>query len=176
MMHSRVFGLLLWILALAGCGGETQTELKEWMREEAKNMRGKVPPLPELTPFPPVSYDGRSSIVPFSAQKIVSTEPVAERLGGDVERPREPLENFALEELRVAGVIVRAGVSYALISPPAPNKPRHITVGQYMGKNSGRVASISTEEIRVIEAAKDNNGVWLEREIIKPVPRQGDKK
>ena len=175
MRYLGWIGVLL-AVSIAGCGGEAQTELREWMREEAKSMRGKVPPLPELTPFPPVAYDGRSLIVPFSPQKIVSTEQAAERLGGDQERPREPLETFALEELRVAGVIVRAGVSYALISPPAPNKPRHVTVGQYMGKNSGRVVAITTEEIRVLEATKDNNGVWLEREIIKPVPRLGEKK
>ncbi len=167
-------------IVLAGCGSEPQKDLQEWMAEEAKGMRGKVPPLPELTPFPPVAYEGRNLIVPFSSQKLTSDEPVADKLSPDADRPRQPLENFALEDLRVAGIIVKNGIPYAIIIPPAPQKPKHVRVGEFMGKSFGKVIAINTGpeggELRVLESIKDNNGVWEEREVIKPLPRQGDKR
>lgn len=170
--------LMVLVLAtlLSACGNQSQTELKEWMREEAKGMRGKVPPLPEITPFPAVAYEGRSQIIPFSPQKVVATEAAAGKTLLDDDRPRQPLENFPLEDLRITGVIVRAGVQYALIAPPLPNKPMHVSVGDYMGRNMGRITLITTDAVTILETTKDNSGAWLEREVIKPIPRQGGKK
>lgn len=168
--------LLVIAVVLAACGTQSQTELKEWMREEAKGMRGKVPPLPEITPFPAVAYEGRSQTIPFSPQKIVATEAAAGKSSLDDDRPRQPLENFPLEDLRITGVIVRGGVQYALIAPPSPNKPMHVSVGDYMGRNFGRIISITTDAVTVLETTKDNSGAWIEKEVIKPIPRQGGKK
>lgn len=163
-------------IAMAACGTQNQTELREWMREQAKTMRGKVPPLPEIKPFPPVAYEGRALVTPFSPQKIVTVEAAAQKTLPDADRPRQPLENFPLEDLRVAGVIVKDGVAYALIAPPAPNKPMHVRKGEFMGQNFGKIVSISTEAVTVVETTKDSSGTWVEREVIKPVPRQGAKK
>jgi type IV pilus assembly protein PilP len=176
MKMKYAYSIVVLVLALAGCGNEAQTELTQWMQEESKSMRGKVPPLPELTPFPAVAYDGVKLIVPFSQQKIVIVEPATDLSSPDSDRQRQPLESFALEDLRVTGIIVQDGVSYALVTPPLPNKPKQVRVGEYMGKNFGRVTAITTDELRVLEATKDNNGVWVEREVVKPVPRNGDKK
>ncbi len=172
-MNGRRIAVAALVILLAGCGSEQQTELRQWMRDEAKTMRGKVPPLPEIKPFPAVAYEGRTLQMPFARQKIVTIEAVADNAKPDTDRPRQPLENFALEELRVAGVIVRNGVAYALISPPLPNKPVHVREGEYMGTHFGRVVKISTEGVTVLETTKDSNGAWVEREVIKPVPRQG---
>lgn len=167
--------ILAFLPELHACGVTSQTELKEWMREEAKNMHGKVPPVPEIKPFPAVAYEGRARLVPFSAQKILATELESAKSSPDINRSRQPLENFPLEDLRISGVIVRGGIPYAMVTPPFPNKPKHVSIGEFMGQHLGRIISITTDAVTILETAKDDGGEWVEREVIKPVPRSGGK-
>ena len=168
--------IYLFALALGACATQDQTELREWMSEQAKSMRGGVPPLPEIKPLEAVSYEGSNLVVPFSPQKIVTAEPVSKSIVGDIGRVRQPLENFPLEELTVQVIIVTGKRPYALVQPKPPNKPMHVNVGDYMGQNFGKVVSIDCESVKVLETIKDNNGVWTEREIVKVLPKQGETK
>ena len=43
---------------LAACSGGSQDDLRAWMDEQAKTMRGAVRPLPELRQVPIVAYAG----------------------------------------------------------------------------------------------------------------------
>ena len=47
--------LFLCPLLLLGCATEEHQDLRAWMREEAKSMKGRVAPLPEITAFPVVA-------------------------------------------------------------------------------------------------------------------------
>ena len=46
-------------------------DLKQWMAEASKDMRGRVQPIPEIKPFPIVSYDAADLPEPFSMAKVV---------------------------------------------------------------------------------------------------------
>ena len=59
-------------LVLTGCATSEHDDLKEWMKEQAKSMRGKVQPLPEITAFPAVAYTGEQLTPPFSGSKILT--------------------------------------------------------------------------------------------------------
>ena len=121
------FLTLLLSLLLLGCAAEEHQDLREWMRDEAKGMRGKVAPLPEITAF-------------------------------------QPLEAFPIEDLRVMGIIMAGSVPYALIQTPPPNKPKHVRVGEYMGRSFGKITAITSEAITVLETVKDANGAWVSQE------------
>lgn len=175
-MNPLVKVTVVLLAVLAGCAETQHSDLREWMKEQGKTLRGKVPPLPEVKPFPPIAYKGRDAAAPFSAKKIVTIESASEQQKLDLDRPRQHLENFPLEDLRVTGVIIKDGQGVAMIAPPAPQKPKPIRVGEYMGQNFGRVLSITTEAVTVLETAKDSGGAWIEREVVKEVPRQGAKK
>lgn len=167
---------LCWAMVLvSACSTVEHEDIKNWMREQAKDMRGKVTPLPQIQPFPAVAYESEALLTPFSNAKIVNAEPAADKSAPDRDRPRQPLENFALEDLRVTGAIVDAKFPIALIQPPLPNKPKHVTVGEFMGQNFGRITKITKDGITVIETVKDSNGAWTDREIVKSVPKQGDR-
>lgn len=178
MVARKTIGLAWVIVILSACSGGEQTELREWMQEQTKEMKIGVPPLPEVQALPAVSYEGKDLKVPFSPQKIVTANAVASSPSAQAasERARQPLENFPIEDLTVQGVILTGKRPYALVQPRLPNKPMHVTVGDYMGQNFGKVVSITNTEVTVLETVRDNNGVWTEREIIKPVPRQGGEK
>jgi len=161
------------VLVLAGCAAEEHQDIKEWMREQAKDMRGKVPPLPEIKPFPVVAYEAETMTPPFSPGKIVTLDPVADKSAPDRRRAPQPLESFPLEDLRVVGVIFSGAVPYALIQTPPPNKPKHVRVGEYMGRSFGRITAITKEGVTVLETVKDANGAWVEQEKLLLVPKEG---
>lgn len=171
----KVFRLVLAVLSLAGllagCASEEHQDIKEWMREQSKDMRGRVPPLPEIKPFPPVAYETESMTSPFSPSKIVTVEAALDKTAPDRNRPLQPLESFPLEDLKVVGVILSGAVPYALIQTPPPNKPKHVRVGEYMGQSYGKIVAITHEGVTVRETVKDISGAWVEQEKTLLVPK-----
>ena len=171
-----VFSCVLTALLLAGCASSEHDDLKEWMREQAKGMKGKVQPLPEITAFPAVAYEGEKLIPPFAAAKILTTDSANDKSAPDRDRARQPLENFALEDLKVMGVMFDGKTRYALIRTPPPNKPKNVRVGEFVGQNFGKITAITDDGLTVLETVKDSNGTWVERETSILVPREGGKK
>lgn len=165
------FALVFSFIGLAGCASEEHQDIKEWMREQSKDMRGRVPPLPEIKPFPPVAYETEAMTSPFSPGKIVTIEAVLDKTAPDRNRPVQPLESFPLEDLKVVGIILSGAVPYALIQTPPPNKPKHVRVGEYMGQSYGRIIAITREGVTVRETVKDINGAWVEQEKTLLVPK-----
>lgn len=168
----RILTLLLALLLL-GCAAEEHQDLREWMRDEAKGMRGKVAPLPEITAFPVVAYETETLMSPFAPSKIVTLEVSADKSAPDRSRPQQPLEAFPIEDLRVMGVIMAGNVPFALIQTPAPNKPKHVRVGEYMGRSFGKITEITTDAVTVVETIKDANGAWVSQERKLIVPKGG---
>ena len=168
--------LVLLPLLLSGCASDEHQDLRQWMRDEAKGMKGKVAPLPEITPFPVVSYETEMLTPPFATGKIVTLEVAADKTAPDRERPQQPLEIFPLEDLRVTGVIMAGPVPYALVQTPPPNKPKHVRVGEYMGRNFGKITAITSEGITVVETVKDANGAWVTQEKLLIVPKEGGRR
>jgi type IV pilus assembly protein PilP len=165
--------LLLCPLLLLGCASEEHQDLRAWMREEAKGMKGRVAPLPEIAAFPVVAYETETLTSPFAPGKIVTLEAVADKTAPDRSRPKQPLEIFPIEDLKVVGIIMAGTVPYALIQTPAPNKPKHVRVGEYMGRSFGKITAISRESVTVLETVKDAGGAWVEQEKVLMVPKEG---
>lgn len=165
--------ILICPLLLLGCATEEHQDLREWMREEAKGMKGKVAPLPEIAAFPVVAYETETLTPPFAPGKIVTQEAVADKTAPDRSRPQQPLETFPLEDLKVMGIIMAGNLPYALIQTPPPNKPKHVRVGEYMGRNFGKITAISRDSVTVVESVKDVNGAWVAQEKVLMVPKEG---
>ena len=101
---------------------------------------------------------------PFAPGKIVTLDVSADKSAPDRSRPQQPLEAFPIEDLRVMGIIMAGSVPYALIQTPPPNKPKHVRVGEYMGRSFGKITAITSEAITVLETVKDANGAWVSQE------------
>lgn len=154
------------VASLASCGGESHQELRSWMREQESGMRGKVEPLPKVKPYEPLAYQADSLIDPFNPLK-------AKIEGGqkganlpDMNRPREPLEEFPLETLRLVGILQDKNRLLAQVL--ANNRSYQVRVGNYIGQNFGKVIRIVTtrneERIVVKELVNDPDGKLVERE------------
>jgi type IV pilus assembly protein PilP len=165
--------LFLCPLLLLGCATEEHQDLRQWMREEAKAMKGRVLKPIEIAAFDAVPYDSEALTSPFAPGKIVTLEAAADKVTPDRARPQQPLEIFPLEDLKVVGIITADNVPYALIQTPSPNKPKHVRVGEYMGRSFGRITEITKDGVKVFETVKDANGIWVEQEKMLLLPKEG---
>ncbi len=163
-MNGRTPALLL-ALALTACGSDEHQDLKQWMTEASQGMRGRVQPIPEIKPFPVVSYDAGDLPEPFSPSKAMPEKRAS--TGGvqpDFDRPREPLEAYPLESLRMVGVIRKNKALYALIQ--VDNMVHQIRTGNHLGQDFGVVSSITEAQVNVKELVQDPSGHttdWVER-------------
>lgn len=161
----------LWLAALVigGCGGSDNEDIKKWMADESKNMRGKVEKIDEPKKFEPFKYASDKAVDPFNAQKVVALADEAARspksAGGprpDLSRPREVLESFPIETLRMVGALRKGGVNYGIIK--ADTNIHHVKAGNYLGQNFGKITKISETEITVQEMIEDGSGEYVYRE------------
>lgn len=168
-MRARAWSLLICLpFALMGCGDGEHEDIKQWMANSSKDLRGNVKPLPELKPFPVVSYDAAALPDPFSAGRI---EPEKKETGGkkpDFDRPKEQLEGFPLESLNFIGLVSKkkGDVRRALIL--VDGVVYQVGKGNYLGQNFGRIVRISDDQITLIETVQDPTGQtsdWVEREV-----------
>jgi type IV pilus assembly protein PilP len=154
---------LLIALTLAGCGSGEFADLKEFVDNSGKDMRGRVEPLPLVVVYEPMTYEAFDLSDPFHPRKI---EPDKTNVGGgpapDLSRRKEALEAYPLESLKMVGTLERGRQRWALIKTPDNNLYR-VHNGNYVGQNFGVVAMITETSVTLKELIQDTNGSWSER-------------
>lgn len=155
---------LAFSLLLVGCDGEEFADLHSFVANSGVNMRGKIAPPPEIKPYEPFYYDNSTGLPdPFKPGKIGSSFGRKGLNQPDLNRPREELEDFPLDSMKMVGFLYRNQVAYAIIKP-ADGKLRRIKIGNHIGQNFGRIIEISETKIKIKEMIQDNAGDWSERE------------
>lgn len=157
-------GLTL-LLALGGCGAGIE-ELRAWVdqeRQQAKPARQSLSPPRRFDPQP---YESRQAVDPFDPQKLAlamkqEVRQLSVAVARELNRRREPLEAFPLEEIRMVGSLNRGGQVLALIT--ADKLLYQVKVGDRMGQNYGRITGISESRIELRELVQDAAGEWVER-------------
>ncbi|HTQ75065.1 MAG TPA: pilus assembly protein PilP [Burkholderiales bacterium] len=154
-------------LLLAACTGEEFGDLKAELKEKTKDMRGRIEPLPVVKPYEPVPYKAFDQPDPFSTAKIELVTKSAGTSGGgglkpDLNRPKEPLEAYPLESLKMVGVLQQKKASFALVK--ADTGLYRVGVGNYMGQNFGLITAITDSQIQLRELIQDAVGDWSERQ------------
>jgi len=154
---------LMTVLLVAGCGGQSHQDLRNWMADQGKGVRGKLDPLPQIKPYEPFAYADFDLPDPFKPRKI---EPVkgesTSKLAPDLNRRREPLEAYPLEGLSMVGTLEKGKALYALVKTPERDIYQ-VRQGNHMGQNFGVIVGISDTEIKLKELMQDGAGDWSER-------------
>jgi len=160
-MKARILLLCGVALIVAGCGGESHQDLRAWMQDQGKNVKGKLDPLPQVKPYEPFAYNAFDLPDPFRPRKI---EPLkgGNKLAPDLARRKEPLEAFPLESLQMVGTLQRGKNTFALVRTTEKDIYQ-VRVGNYMGQNFGVVVGIGDAEIKLKELVQDGAGDWTER-------------
>ena len=156
--------------ALGACSGGDQEDLKRWMAENTKDLRGNIPKLPEVKPYQPVPYDVEGILVPFKARNI---EPESKnRQGSGQAGALQPdfeardlrnslLEKYPVESLKMIGYLNVNRRPIAVIQ--VEDKVKQVKVGEYVGLDFGMVTQITDKEVVLRELIQDSAGDWSER-------------
>ena len=165
-MRLRRVGALLLCAGVAACSGEEHSDLTRFVQESEKLPHGQIPPLPEVKPYEPYTYNAYDLVDPFKPRKI--EPPKGAGAGGiapDLNRRREPLEGYPLENLRMVGTLEQNKRMYALVRAP-DNTLYRVTSGNYLGQNFGRIVRISESQVKLKEIVQDSAGNWEEKEQV----------
>ncbi len=154
------------LLGLAGCSDSANlAELDARIAEIKARPRGRIEPPPEFKPIATFSYAAHQLRAPFSrpVEEVARELPKGKQVEPDMTRPREYLEGFSLDSLRMVGTISRPGEPLqALILDPTGSVNR-VRSGSHMGRNFGRVTDVSETRIEMIEIVPDGHDGWVER-------------
>lgn len=163
---TRVRAAVCLTLLVAACGGEPHGDLRQFVKESENQPRGRIPPLPEVKPYEPYTYNAFELIDPFKPRKI--EPPRGAPTGGvapDMNRRREPLEAYPLESLRMVGTLEQKKQMFALVRGP-DNTLFRVRSGNYVGQNFGRIVGISESAIKLKEIVQDGTGNWEEKDQV----------
>jgi type IV pilus assembly protein PilP len=153
--------LILGMLVLVGgCSGGAHDDLNQFVRDAGKEMRGKVDPLPEVKPYQTFTYEAFDLPDPFRPRKLSAGK--AGGLQPNLNRPREPLENYAVESLKFVGTLEQSGAAFALVKTP-DNVLYRVKKGNYVGQNFGVITNIEETGVTLKEIVLDTAGDWAER-------------
>ena len=163
--------------ALGGCSSEGE-ELRTFVRDSEKGLPRRIEPLPAVKPFEPFTYEGFDLPDPFKPRKLTANrEGAGGGLAPDLNRRKEPLEAFPLEQLKMVGTLSQGNDTFALVR--AEKTLYRVKKGNYMGQNFGLITDVSDSEIKLKEIVQDSAGDWAERQSVLPLLEEagkGDKK
>jgi type IV pilus assembly protein PilP len=160
---SRLVAVGVVAATLSACGGP-DNDLRAYIDEVKARPGGRIEPLPPVEPAPTYVYEPgtrRSPFTPDAPQRRLSNDPNAVE-GPDRNRPREFLEQFPLDTLRMVGTLADRRASFGLVQT-TDGLVHRVAVGNHMGQNFGRIVAISDSEIQLVEIISDGLGGYLER-------------
>jgi type IV pilus assembly protein PilP len=168
----RLLATTALLALLAGCAAD-KSDLEKFVRDERAKQGGAIEPLPTPRVFDTFTYKPGERRSPFKVDLTGTALARAGRganAGGgdgsvhpDDERPREYLEDFALDALKMVGHLELKGTMYALVKD-ADGAVHRVKVGNYMGQNHGKIINLSETEIRISEIVSDGKGSFVSRD------------
>ncbi len=153
------------VLVLAGCGVSNDfSDLQNYMDEVRARPKGSIEPLPKFQPYEAFTYSAAAMRSPF--QPPVKIDLARQQKGSkdikpDEARVKQFLEGFNIETFEMVGTLSNEGGMFALVR--GAGGVHRIRVGDYLGRNNGRIVAINESAIEVVEVVPDGEGGWLER-------------
>ncbi|MGD9095678.1 MAG: pilus assembly protein PilP [Chromatiales bacterium] len=157
---------LLTSVLLTGCFGSGNSDLRQFIETTKASEGLPVEPAPEVPVVEGYTYmAGREG---FRSPFVFAEEELAEEftdtgIRPDTTRPKEELEAFSLDTLRMVGTLSQSDVTFALIQAKDGTVHR-VRQGNYMGKNYGRITGVFLDRVELVEIVPDRMGNFVERQ------------
>ncbi|WP_290650060.1 pilus assembly protein PilP [Aquisalimonas sp.] len=164
---ARVALLALAAMVLAGCYRDTD-DLEAYIEETRQRPAPALDPVPEPEPARSHRYPDLDIRDPFQRLSFAQSDDERNQAADDgprpdQQRPREPLEEFPLDSMRMAGSLEQGGARWGLVRDPS-GRIHRVQEGNYLGKNHGEIKHITEQRIEVLELTPAPGGGWRERE------------
>lgn len=162
--------LVAMCVALAGCAGDENEDLRQWMDDNSRGLAAKIPPLPEVKAYEPVPYEAEGQVDPFRNSRIEPDSQAGRGGKGGQYQPdfearevrNSELEKYPLESLMMIGRVNINNTPMALIK--YQGNVKQVKVGDYIGMDFGMVTEIGETEVKLRELIQDSAGDWSERQ------------
>ena len=167
-MTEKVIRLFATCCAVIGIGGcvfqDDHADLKKHIAEVRARPQGTIEPLPPVRTYDAFIYAATALRSPFD-QPVEVKAVVGIRnpdIKPDNSREKEFLESFNLDELVMVGMMEQKGSLWALMKDGVGGIHR-VTLGNYMGKNHGKIISVTADQLDLLEIVSDGLGGWVQR-------------
>ena len=168
---------LLCLLLLAGCASSDMSDLEDRVEEIKSRPPGRLKPLPAIKPYQAYTYQSSKDTVgyPFSVYFALQAVGITGAQGEEVEmlrpewemeiknRNKEELEQFQLDSLRMVGFMENEEELWGVVKDSGGVVYR-VVVGNYMGKNFGKIIEITENKIVLREIVRGTDNRWDERQ------------
>lgn len=161
--------------ALAGCVNRDKSDLENYVADVLSRKGGQIAPLPPIKPYERYLYQSaqnglRDPFTPFMEQEqkqeeVAAAPDAAQQAYADeiLAHNREELEAFELDSLRMVGTLQDDDELWGIVRDNAGTVHR-VQVGNYLGRNFGKILNIQDDKIELREIVKDDEGRWEERD------------
>lgn len=162
-----LIALLVGVVLTAGCsGGGQHGDLHNFMAKVREKPSGEVKPLPTFRSYKTFNYGAMAMRSPFDPPLLLAA---MGSISGDSKvqspnenRKKEYLENYNFAALSMVGALSKDGQIWSLVNDGGGGIHR-VTTGNYMGKNHGRIVTVTNTNVDVVEVVPDGKGEWVER-------------
>jgi type IV pilus assembly protein PilP len=147
---------ILVICGLVAACNQGLGDLQQFVRQTISQPPGRIEPIPEFQPY--------QNLVDFRRpdENSETINNIASGPKPNIDRVREPLEDFPLDTLKLKGSVTQGSVKWGLVFAP-DNTIHRVLEGQYMGQNHGRIISVTDQSIELTEIVPDGLGNYIER-------------
>lgn len=167
-------GLIAIAFVVSGCVSSDMSDLEAQVAEILARPGGRLEPLPEIKPYEAYAYKSAQEGArdPFQLFYQASSTEVAEAQDSGLteamereikHRNREELENYELDSLRMVGTLEDQDAQWGIIRDPQGVVHR-VRVGNYLGRNIGKILTIQEDKIELREIVRNIDGRWEERQ------------
>lgn len=165
-------GLCLRLLALSpailvvACADPALSELEAYAERVKARPAAPLEPIPEIATVDLFAYLPAERRDPFLMDEQaadVAQGRTSSGISPDPTRPKEPLEAFSLDSLRMVGTLEQYGTRWALIMTKDGTLHR-VRAGNYLGRNDGKIISIEPTELLLTEIFEKRPGEWDQRQ------------
>lgn len=158
-----VVELFALLLVVSACSSSSDQDLRDFMAEAKRRPQGQIDPLPPFEVYQPFAYSAMTLRSPFERPAPIEKETKGGRtVEPDLTREKEYLEGFNIASLSMVGTLTKGGKLWALIDD-GQGKVTPVTVGNYMGKNFGKIISTEKLQLEIMEIVADGSSGWVER-------------
>ena len=162
-------GCVVFIALLAGCGNDEFLDLNQYISGVKAKPKEPIKPLPEIRLIGPFMFKPEGLRDPFKSleqsEQVEGTEvSTGSGIKPDTSRRKEELEAFPLEDLRMVGTVDMKSNLWGLVKAGEGTIYR-VKVGNYMGKNYGKIIRIVSDKIELMEIVPDKPGTWREQPV-----------
>lgn len=158
----RLMPLLAALLVLSGCS-DGMGDLRHWVAQEKAKKGAPLPPLPVVRTFETYEYKDQDKRDPFLPSPEAQHQSAKSGPRPDENRPKQPLEAFALDSLKMVGTMGSDKKLEALVKDPG-GVIHQVHRNDYMGQNYGRVTDVAEDHIDLVELVPNGTGGWMERD------------